>query len=76
MKVKAIFCGKDGSLGYKHGLAYMLYLERKPSGELKMFDVNHHCASSYYGSTESFLRNWMLGRKVLIEKKGNLGLKI
>ena len=55
MIIKAIFKGKDGSLGYKNGQEYLLQVEQYDNS--KMLRIEHP-TKCVYSTLTSFLRNW------------------
>jgi hypothetical protein len=71
--IKAIFQGKDGSLGYRSNHIYELRVSKGSNGAIFIHRKNdkHDDGGCFYDSEKMFLRNWATSRKVLIEKAGN-----
>lgn len=63
MKVKAIFKGTDGSLGYKHNMEYVLKIKilEDKSINIETEQGNNKCD---YSSFIRFMDNWDCIRKV------------
>ncbi|MBK7362724.1 MAG: hypothetical protein IPJ01_10550 [Micavibrio sp.] len=55
IKVKAIFKGQNGSMGFIKGKSYNLTLTKYKDGGLLAEDDFNHCE---YGSFIAFLKNW------------------
>jgi hypothetical protein len=58
MKYKAIFIGKDGSLGYSHGKEYELYIQPATCSSGVLLQKRDGCGKCFYQSVVSFLKNW------------------
>jgi hypothetical protein len=52
MKIRAIFRGADGSLGYRNGIIYDLILIKNT---VKLWNGKQQCV---YSNTQKFLENW------------------
>lgn len=74
--IKAVFQGKNGSLGYKNNRIYDLYISRNVEGRLLVHSADHTEQACFYDSEKSFLKNWMTSRQVLIEKIGHPTIKL
>jgi hypothetical protein len=72
--LRAVFHGKDGSLGYRRGNIYRLLLQ-KIDGSIKITCFENRSGTCVYSSERNFLFNWTL-RVVVIEKTGHSVLKI
>jgi uncharacterized protein YaiE (UPF0345 family) len=62
-KIKAIFRGQDGSLGYRTNKEYSLNLEHKRGDNIsintaKIEEMNVLAGDCEYESMTSFLQNW------------------
>ena len=85
--IKAIFQGKDGSLGYRYNQVYELTILRDEIGKLLVFNnaefskvgirrrrvyaIKNKGGACWYDTEKTFLQNWMTPRKVLVEKIGH-----
>lgn len=72
--IKAIFQGKDGSLGYRNNRIYELLIYKTDNGSwlVNSTGLEQGCV---YDSERAFLKNWMTSRKMLIEKTGHPTLR-
>lgn len=73
--IRAIFQGRDGSLGYRHNRVYELSISKNEEGQLLVTTEQNRDGSCFYKTEKALLMNWMTTRKVLYEKVGHPTIK-
>ncbi len=58
IRVKAIFKGADGSLGYKARTEYTLVVHHEAGMHIQVEDVEGTAQRCDYGSMVAFMKNW------------------
>lgn len=58
IRVKAIFKGTDGSLGYKIKTEYTLVVYHEAGQHIQIEDADGTAEQCHYGSMVAFIKNW------------------
>ena len=68
IKVKAIFKGQNGSMGFVTGKEYTLKLNKDKDGGISIYDINDMSHFCDYTSFITFLNNWRDVSSVEVKK--------